>query len=130
MTVLFSRTDLPTQDIFLIVFSTEQQRVVGNLLLDFVIKNNGEIKNTQMSAFATNLHFGKLNKIFEHEKAKGIKYNKRQFYDRIVTPMKEMGMLDYQKEQKSYKISLDFNRLTAKIGGLWLERVGNQTLAN
>jgi hypothetical protein len=130
MTVLFNRNDLPTQDIFLIVFSTEQQRLVGNLLMDYIIRNSGEIKNTQMSMFATNLHFGKLHKIYDHEQAKSIKYNKRQFYDRIVTPMKEMGMLDYNSEKKTYKLSLDFNRFAAKLGDLWLERVGNLSLAN
>tara|TARA_Y100000034_G_scaffold133203_1_gene198066 strand:+ start:1265 stop:1645 length:381 start_codon:yes stop_codon:yes gene_type:complete len=114
-------------DIFKIVFATEQQELVGRLLIEFIKENEGEITKTEMSEFATKLHEGnyitEINKEpFIGKKIK-ISYNKRQFYDRILTPMKSMGLIDYDMYKRSYKLSERFNKLMIKIGLLWLKEL-------
>ena len=52
-----------------------------------------------------------------------ISYNKRQFYDRILTPMKGMGMIDYDMYKKKYRISDGFNKALVKIGLMWNQEV-------
>ena len=49
-----------------------------------------------------------------------ISYNKRQFYDRILTPMKSMGLIDYDMYKKTYKISDKFNKNMMRVGMMWL----------
>jgi len=115
------------EDIFKIVFATEQQELVGSLLIEFIKENDGEITKTEMSEFATKLHEGnyvtEINKEpFIGKKIK-ISYNKRQFYDRILTPMKSMGLIDYDMYKRSYKLSERFNKLMIKIGLLWLKKL-------
>ena len=126
MVILFDQFNMPN-DIFKIVFATEQQETVAKLLSQFVKENGGEINKTQMSMFATALHEGTLqgttsNFPFKKEQPK-ISYNKRQFYDRILTPMKSMGMIDYDLYKKTYRISDKFNRLMIKVGLLWLRQI-------
>ena len=48
-----------------------------------------------------------------------LSYNKRQFYDRILTPMKSMGLIDYDLYKKTYRLSDEFNRELVKIGLMW-----------
>ena len=48
-----------------------------------------------------------------------LSYNKRQFYDRILTPMRAMGMIDYDLYKKKYVISHKFVNELNKIGMLW-----------
>lgn len=128
MVILFDQFNLP-EDIFKIIFATEQQEIVGKLLLRYIKDNGGEIGKTEMSMFATQLHEGKLVDKREskgpnlNKKDQTISYNKRQFYDRILTPMKSMGMIDYDLYKKTYKISDKFNRLMIKIGLLWLREI-------
>ncbi len=127
MTILFDQFNLP-DDIYKVVFATDQQETVGRLLIQYIKENGGEIGKTEMSIFATKLHEGEL--LDNSQKSKNplvkpqkISYNKRQFYDRILTPMKSMGMVDYDLYKKTYKISDKFNKLMIRIGLLWLREI-------
>lgn len=126
MVILFDQFNLP-EDIYKIVFATEQQELVGRLLISYLKKNGGEIGKTEMSMFATQLHEAG---ILVKEKGKGpfekeirVSYNKRQFYDRILTPMRSMGLIDYDLYKKTYKLSDKFNKLMIKIGLFWLREL-------
>ena len=114
--------------IFEIIFSTKQQVIVASLLLEEIKLKDGEIGKTEMSMFATALHEGTLVPQTESnspikKKPESISYNKRQFYDRILTPMKTMGLIDYDLYKKTYKISENFNRNMMKIGLMWLQEL-------
>lgn len=126
MVILFDQFNLP-KDIFRIVFATEQQQIVGKILIQTFKDNGGELSKTEMSAFATKLHEGKIVTTVEKPPYIGKKvklsYNKRQFYDRILTPMKSMGLVDYDLYRKTYKISEKFNKLMIKIGIMWLQEI-------
>jgi hypothetical protein len=123
LTILFDQFHLP-EDVFEIVFATSQQRIVAKVLIRSMKEKNGEMNKTEMSFFATKLHDGDFvteldEPGYEGKKVK-LSYNKRQFYDRILTPMKSMGMIDYDLYKKTYKVSDQFNRELQKIGLLWL----------
>jgi|TARA_B100001964_G_C14255028_1_gene611924 hypothetical protein len=127
MVVLFDRFNLP-EDIYEVIFATKQQIIVAKLLIGMIKENNGEINKTEMSLFATKLHEGNLiTTLIEEPPYKGkkvkISYNKRQFYDRILTPMKSMGLIDYDLYKKTYKISDNFNKEMIRIGILWLKEM-------
>ncbi|PIN86890.1 hypothetical protein COV19_02690 [Candidatus Woesearchaeota archaeon CG10_big_fil_rev_8_21_14_0_10_44_13] len=129
MVVLFDQYNLP-ENVYEVVFATEQQAVVGKLLIDELKSHGGEMGKTEMSLFANNLHEGTIIEVDEPgpmgritRKKLKISYNKRQFYDRILTPMKAMGMIDYDLYQKRYKISDKFNRALTKIGIMWSQEV-------
>lgn len=123
MTILFDQYNLP-ENIYEIIFATSQQVVVAKLLIEEMKQHGGEIGKTEMSVFATALHEGKLideeTNQFGQKKKVTLSYNKRQFYDRILTPMKSMGLIDYDMYKKTYKISDKFNKNMMKIGMLWL----------
>ena len=130
MVVLFDRFNLP-EDIFEIVFATEQQVIVARMLIDYMKENGRVIGKTEMSLFATRLHEGTLvsvdrstedTPVPQKQKIK-ISYNKRQFYDRILTPMKAMGMIDYDLYKKVYTISDKFNKAITNVGLLWLREI-------
>lgn len=129
MVLLYDRFNLP-DDIFEIVFSTKQQVIVAKALIDFMKSNEGELNKTQMSFFATQLHEGKFETKLEEAPYKGkvvkLTYNKRQFYDRILTPFKTMGMVDYDMYKKIYKLSDKFNKDMQKIGFMWLQELKKQ----
>ena len=138
MVILFDQFNLPN-DIIGIIFATEQQVEVARLLIDYILERNGEITKTEMSLFANLLHEGNLKKLEEKEivfkQAPKFSYNKRQFYDRILTPMKSMGLIDYDLYKKTYKISDKFNRVMVKLGLMWVryirkERSMNNTMRN
>ena len=123
MVILFDQYNTP-DNIYEIIFATEQQVVVGRMLIDEMKKAGGEIGKTEMSMFATALHDG--TKItgategpFPIKKETTISYNKRQFYNRILTPMKTMGLIDYDLYKKTYKISDKFSKNMMKIGLMW-----------
>lgn len=124
MVILFDRFNLP-EDIFEVIFATKQQTIVGKALVDFVKENKNEITKTEMSLFATKLHEGKLETEIDLPEFKGKKvklsYNKRQFYDRILTPFKSMGIIDYDLYKKTYKLSEIFNKEMMSIGHMWLQ---------
>ena len=125
MVILFDRFNLP-DDIYEIVFATKQQVIVAKLLIEMMKDNGGEITKTEMSLFATKLHDGSLitdlidEPPFKGKKVK-VSYNKRQFYDRILTPMKSMGLIDYDLYKKTYRISDKFNKDMVQIGLTWIK---------
>ena len=127
MVMLFDRFNLP-EDIYEVVFATKQQIIVSKLLIEMIKENGGEINKTEMSLFATKLHEGNLiTTLIDEPPYKGkkvkISYNKRQFYDRILTPMKSMGLIDYDLYKKTYKISDNFIKEMTRIGLLWLREM-------
>jgi len=132
MVILFDQYNLP-EDIYEIVFATEQQVVVGRLLIQEMQRNQGEFGKTAMSIFATKLHDGvtveyTVNQPFPVRKREKISYNKRQFYDRILTPMKTMGMIDYDNYRKVYKVSDKFSKNLMALGYKWLEELRKKGL--
>jgi hypothetical protein len=126
MVILFDQYNLP-EDVFEIVFATKQQVIVSKLLIRHIKENDGEIGKTQMSLFATKLHDGELITTIDEAEYRGkkvkISYNKRQFYDRILTPMKSMGIVNYDLYKKTYAISEKFNKNMMKIGLMWLQEL-------
>ena len=122
MVILFDRFNLP-EDIYEIIFSTDKQRIAGELLVSELKKYNGEMTKSEMSKFATALHEGNIIKVLKKPPYEGKKVqlslNKRQFYDRILTPMKAMGLIDYDLYKKVYKLSDKFTKALTKIGLEW-----------
>ncbi len=126
MVILFDQFNMP-DDIFEVVFATKQQTVVAKLLIQRMKENDNILGKTEMSLFATKLHEGELvaeieDPIYKGKKVK-LSYNKRQFYDRILTPMKSMGMIDYDLYKKHYRLSDKFNKAMIKIGILWMQEL-------
>ena len=124
MVILFDRYNLP-EDIYEVIFATSQQKIVGKLLINELKDKDGEMTKTEMSLFATKLHDGELITELDEPGYQGKKvkmsYNKRQFYDRILTPMKSMGLIDYDLYKKTYKISDSFNKELLRIGLKWIK---------
>lgn len=123
MVILFDQYNMP-ENIYEIIFATEQQVVVAKMLIDEMKKAGGEMGKTEMSMFATALHDGtkvgaQSEGPFPVKKEITISYNKRQFYDRILTPMKTMGLIDYDLYKKTYKISDKFSKNMMKVGLMW-----------
>ena len=126
MVILFDRFNIP-EDVYEVIFATKQQKIVGKLLINYIKDNGSEITKTEMSTFATTLHNGEMiteidEAPFQGKKVK-ISYNKRQFYDRILTPMKAMGLIDYNLYKKTYKISDMFYKAVMKIGLMWKQEI-------
>jgi len=126
MVILFDQFHMP-EDIFEVVFATTQQKIVAKVLIQSMKDKNGEMNKTEMSFFATKLHDGQLVTEIEEPGYEGrqvkLSYNKRQFYDRILTPMKSMGMIDYDLYKKTYRLSDAFNKELIKVGLLWLREL-------
>jgi hypothetical protein len=124
--ILYDRFNFP-ENFYEIVFSTKQQEIVAKLLINYMKENNGEIGKTEMSLFATSLHEGEMITEIDEPQYRGkkvkISYNKRQFYDRILTPLKSMGLIEYDLYQKTYKISDKFNKDMIRIGLMWLQEM-------
>ena len=126
MVILYDRFNLP-EDIFEVIFSTGQQKIVAHELVKYMASNKGEVTKTEMSLFATKLHEGQYETVLDEAPYSGKKvklsYNKRQFYDRILTPMKAMGLIDYDLYKKTYKISDKFANDLMKIGLMWKQEL-------
>ena len=127
MVILFDRFNMP-EDIYEVIFATKQQIIVAKLLIEMMKENGGEIGKTEMSLFATKLHDGNLiTDLIDEPPYKGkkvkVSYNKRQFYDRILTPMKSMGIIDYDLYKKTYKISDKLNKDLQHIGLMWIREM-------
>ena len=126
MVILFDIFNLP-EDIFEIVFATKQQKIIAKVLIGAMKGNDNTFTKTEMSFLATQLHEGKyVTEIDEPEyKGKKVKlsYNKRQFYDRILTPMKSMGLIYYDLYRKNYSLSDRFNKEMQRVGLLWLREL-------
>ena len=125
MVILFDQYNLP-ENIYEIIFATKQQVIVAKMLIEEMKVKEGEIGKTEMSMFATALHEGIEVETLTDEKlgmkkSTKISYNKRQFYDRILTPMKTMGLIDYDLYKKTYKLSEKFNKNMMRIGLMWLQ---------
>ena len=124
MVILFDQFNLP-ENVYELIFSTEQQVDVGRLLIDELKNNNGQLTKAEMSDFANRLHEGlSFTKIVddgfgEKQISLTMSYNKRQFYDRILTPMKAMGMVDYDLYKKHYKLTVSFTKVAQKIAAMW-----------
>ena len=122
MVILYDRFNLP-KDIFEVIFATGQQKIVAKELIKYLITNKCEVSKTEMSFFATRLHDGQYECFLDEPPYKGKKvklsYNKRQFYDRILTPMKSMGLIDYDLYKKTYKLSTKFANDLIEIGLMW-----------
>ncbi len=114
-------------DVFEVIFATKQQKIVAKLLFQAMKEKNGEITKSEMSNFATALHEGKIITEIDEPEYKGktvkLSYNKRQFYDRILTPMKSMGMIYYDLYKRTYKLSDRFMEEAGKIGRSWHEEL-------
>ncbi|MFC1727954.1 hypothetical protein ACFLZ7_00635 [Nanoarchaeota archaeon] len=128
MVLLFDIFHLP-EDVFEVIFATDQQVLVAKLLIDEIKSQGGEIGKTEMSLFANNLHSGvvvekpvKVGPVIKKEKVK-VSYNKRQFYDRILTPLKSMGLVDYDMYKKKYMLSDKFGKALSNIGLMWRQEL-------
>ncbi len=131
MVILFDEFHLP-ENVFDIIFATDQQAVVARLLIIEMKRNGGMMGKTEMSVFANALHEGTQIEItkgegpFRKTEKTKISYNKRQFYDRILTPMKSMGLIDYDMYKKQYLISDEFQKNLIKIGLMWNKEIQNR----
>ncbi|MFA6888895.1 MAG: hypothetical protein WC254_05370 [Candidatus Woesearchaeota archaeon] len=126
MVILFDQFNMP-DDIYEIIFATKQQVIVAKLLIQKMKEHDGVLGKTAMSLFATHLHEGEViaevDDIVMRNKQIKLSYNKRQFYDRILTPMKSMGLIDYDLYKKHYKLSDKFNKAMIKVGILWMQEL-------
>ena len=122
MVILFDIFNLP-DNLYETIFSTKQQKIVGEVLIRLMREKGGELTKSQMSFIATQLHEGKLVTEINEPQYKGKKvklsYNKRQFYDRILTPLKGMGLIYYDLYKKTYSLSDNFNKGLDKISSMW-----------
>jgi len=120
--ILFDRFNLP-EDVYEVLFSTEQQVIVAKVFVKYLKDTNGEVTKTQMSFFANALHEGNFETQIDDPRYRGklvkLSYNKRQFYDRILTPMKSMGLIYYDLYKKTYALSDQFNKDMMRIGLMW-----------
>lgn len=128
MVLLFDIFHLP-ESIFDVVFATEQQAMVARLLVNEFKQHEGMLGKTDMSLFANKLHEGIIVELekgeepFKRKERTKISYNKRQFYDRILTPMKTMGFIDYEMYKKQYLLSDKFNKAMIKLGLMWVQEL-------
>jgi|SRR3989344_1708311 len=126
MVVLFDSFNLP-EDVYEILFATEQQKIVAKLLVQELKEHSNELNKTEMSLFATKLHEGKLITRIDEPAYRGkkvkISYNKRQFYDRILTPMKSMRLIDYDLYKKTYRLTDKFQKTMTRIGLMWIQEL-------
>lgn len=115
------------ESIYDVIFATEQQAIVAKLLIDYIKENGGAVSRTEMSLFATKLHDGEITTTIDHGSYKGrqvkLSYNKRQFYDRILTPMKSMGLVYYDMYKKTYRLSDKFKNVLMRIGLDWTKEL-------
>ena len=125
MVLLFDRFNMP-EDIYEVLFATEQQSIAARLLCDYMKENNSEIGKTEMSLFANKLDEGIVATVptpkYRGKKIR-VKYNKKQFYDRVLTPLRSMGMIDFDMYKKRYKLSKAFAKEVMQIGRLWSQEV-------
>ncbi|NIA04246.1 MAG: hypothetical protein GWP09_02745 [Nitrospiraceae bacterium] len=129
MVILYDRFNLP-DDIYDIIFSTKQQKIVAKLLIKEMKEHGGIMTKSEMSLFATALHEGNyITELDEPEfagKKVKLSYNKRQFYDRILTPLKSMGLIYYDLYKKNYTLSDEFAKDLQKIGLMWIRELNKK----
>lgn len=126
MVILYDRFNL-SESVYEVIFATKQQEIVAKLLINYMKENDGEITKAEMSFFATRLHDGNYVTELDEPPYQGkvvkMSYNKRQFYDRILTPLKGMGLIDYDIYKKTYRLSDKFNKDMIRIGLMWLQEL-------
>ncbi|HIH92336.1 TPA: hypothetical protein HA281_06065 [Candidatus Woesearchaeota archaeon] len=131
MVILFDQDNLP-EEVCEVVFATTQQVIVGRVLIDHMKESGGELSKSQMSRFAIMLNDGKVVTEIQEEPFKGkkvkISYNKRQFYDRILTPLRSMGIIHYDLYKKTYKLSPSFKGALDRVGEMWLRELQKKPL--
>lgn len=122
MVIIVDQFNMP-DNVYEVIFTTKQQAIVAKTLIDKMKENNGVFEKTDMSIFANALHEGAILTETKDEKFKDMKirlsYNKKQFYERILTPLKSMGIVEYDLYNKVYKVSDRFNKLMIKISIMW-----------
>jgi len=125
MVILFDQFNL-SEDMFEVIFATEQQIQVAQLFMQELRAHGGVLDKTQMSDFANRLHDGLAITQDTHigprvvSRPVQLSYNKRQFYDRILTPMKAMGLVDLDLYQKTYKLSDRFTKTMNRVASMWI----------
>ena len=117
MVILFDASKIQ-ENIHNIVFATRQQEIVAKMLIDHIKENGGELSKPEMSNFAKKIADG-----ITMEDSEKIAYNKKQFYDRILKPMKNMYMIEYDQNKKLYRTSDKFNQMLTKIGLMWMQEI-------
>jgi len=126
MVILYDYFNLQ-DSVYDIIFSTPQQSMVARVLVNYMKSHNNEVSKSEMSAIANQLHEGTFVTEIDEGELKGktvrLSYNKRQFYDRILTPMKSMGLIDYDLYKKTYRISRKFSSIQTQIGNMWNKEV-------
>ena len=131
MVILFDQDNLPNE-IYEVIFATTQQVIVGRVLINHMKDNSGELSKSKMSKFAIMLNDGKVVTEIQEEPFKGKKvklsYNKRQFYDRILTPLRSMGLVQYDLYKKTYRLSDGFKGVLVKVGDMWNEELTKKAL--
>ncbi len=129
MVILFDQDNLP-HEVYEIVFATTQQVIVGRVLINHMKENGGELSKSEMSRFAIMLNDGKVVTEIQEEPFRGKKvklsYNKRQFYDRILTPLRSMGLIHYDLYKKTYRLSGSFKESLARVGEMWALELGKK----
>ena len=99
MVLLFDQFHMP-EDVYEVIFATEQQKIVAKVLIEAMKENNRIMNKTEMSFFATKLHEGDL-----------------------IAPMRAMGMIDYNMYKKIYMVSDRFCNAITKISIMWQREV-------
>jgi len=131
MVILFDQDNLP-EEVCEVVFATTQQVIVGRVLIDHMKESGGELSKSQMSRFAIMLNDGKVVTEIQEEPFKGkkvkISYNKRQFYDRILTPLRSMGIIHYDLYKKTSRLSPSFKGALDRVGEMWLRELQKKPL--
>ncbi len=131
MVILFDQDNIPNE-IFEIVFATTQQVIVGRVLVHYMKDHKSELTKSQMSKFAIMLNDGKVMTEIQEEPFIGKKvklsYNKRQFYDRILTPLRSMGLIHYDLYKKTYKLADGLKNNLAKIGDMWSDELQKKAI--
>jgi hypothetical protein len=132
MVILFDQDNIPNE-IFEIVFATTQQIIVGRVLVNYMKSHNSELTKSQMSKFAIMLNDGKVVTEIQEEPFIGKKvklsYNKRQFYDRILTPLRSMGLIHYDLYKKTYKLADGFRANLLKVAEMWSSELEKKAIA-
>lgn len=132
MTILFDSNEL--NDIFTIIFALENQQKVGRILIEF-LKIKRVVSKSDLSKFAQSLNDNKLKDLAEFEEMQkntefdiDIKYNRKQFYSRILNPMLRMGLVNLGYYDKKYRISREFIDHIQKIANLWEKKIEKQQI--
>ncbi|MBT3408071.1 hypothetical protein HOK68_04625 [Candidatus Woesearchaeota archaeon] len=125
MTINFNSNEIT--NIIDIIFQLETQRKVVKVLIEY-LKNKKYVSKKEISHFADLLNTGKLNLLgneyYEIKNKikfniKELKYNRKQFYSRILKVMINMGLVNLGLYDKKYRLSIEFIDNMNKICDLW-----------